>query len=204
MKISEKAVICDKNENVQQLENDAVMKTAVTTLSSVSESVSENIENNKMETSPDTTDKKVVGESCDVDSSKLVVEETIEWDCNTSVESNGVRHSPEHSAESESEFCEESSQDNINTETDDSAEELESLSNSPVHSENSNSNTSEEISWTRDEDKVILETLQKEGDKEDTFTHIAEILGNRTVFQIKERFHTLMSLLKKMTSFISK
>lgn len=130
---------------------------------------------------------------------KPLTDDVTEWDCNTSMESIEVRHSPEHSGGSESEFCEESSQDNINTETDESPEEIESLSNSPVHSENSNSNPSEDVSWTRDEDKTILETLRKEGGKEEAFICISEMLKHRTVSQIKDRFRTLMNLLQKMT-----
>lgn len=103
------------------------------------------------------------------------------------------------------EFCEESSQDNINTETDDS--ELESLSNSPVHSENSNSNnTFEEVgaaaalSWSREEDKIILETFQREESKEEAFARISEKLSDRSVAQIRQRFQTLMELLQKMAT----
>lgn len=140
-------------------------------------------------------------EDCNGVNEKPSVDDIAEWDCNASIESVEIRHSPEHSAESESEFCEESSQDNINTETDESAEELESLSNSPVHSENSNSNHAhEEVLWTRDEDKIILETLQKEGGKDSAFIRISELLESRSIVQIKERFQTLMNLLQKMTS----
>lgn len=96
------------------------------------------------------------------------------------------------------EFCEESSQDNINTESDDSIE-MDSLSNSPVHSDNSNSNTFEET-WTRDEDKIILETFQKGINKDEAFARIAKSLENRTVSQIKQRFQMLMNLLQKMAS----
>lgn len=85
------------------------------------------------------------------------------------------------------EFCEESSQDNC-----------ESDSNSSISSMNnqsqSDSNT-EECSWKREEDKIILETFQKENDKEHAFIIIADQLKNRTVPQISNRFQTLMTLL---------
>ncbi|KAF5275263.1 hypothetical protein FQA39_LY06923 [Lamprigera yunnana] len=128
-------------------------------------------------------------------------EDDSEWDCNAAIKFVENKHSPDHSAGSESEFCEESSQDNINTETDDSAEELESLSNSPVHSENSNSNLpDEDITWTRDEDKIILETMQKEGGKDEAFTKISKILETRSILQIRERFQILMNFLQKLAT----
>ncbi|KAJ8945211.1 hypothetical protein NQ314_009280 [Rhamnusium bicolor] len=59
-------------------------------------------------------------------------------------------------------FCEESSQDNC-----------ESDSNSSISSSNnqsqSDSNIGEECSWKREEDKIILETFQKKNDKENVF-----------------------------------
>lgn len=79
-------------------------------------------------------------------------------------------------------------------------DESGSVTNSPAHSENSNSNTFEQTSWTRDEDKIILETFQKEDDKEKALQHICELLVNRTLSQIKARFDTLMSLLQAMTA----
>lgn len=148
---------------------------------------------------------------------------TAEWDCNTSIESMELRLSPDHeqdieqdvehdieheteqpSAESESEFCEETSQDNINSDSEDSVEEMEiesTSSNSPGASENSN--TGEEICWTRDEDKVLLQTLQSEGGTEDAFKLISERLENRTITQVKQRFNTLLSLIRKMTDVTS-
>uniref|UniRef100_A0A1Y1MDI7 Myb-like domain-containing protein n=1 Tax=Photinus pyralis TaxID=7054 RepID=A0A1Y1MDI7_PHOPY len=163
--------------------------------SEIAENIPNSDENVKMAAAISNIDE------CDGANEKPSMEDAGEWDCNTSIESVEVRHSPEHSAESESEFCEESSQDNINTETDESAEELESLSNSPVHSDNSNSNHApEEVSWTRDEDKIILETLQKECGRDSAFVNISELLENRSVLQVKERVQTLMDLLQKMTS----
>lgn len=75
------------------------------------------------------------------------------------------------------------------------------MTHSPVMSENSNSNTFEQVlSWTRDEDKIILETFQKENNKDQAFQHISELLENRTVAQIKQRFETLMNLLQEMAA----
>lgn len=87
-----------------------------------------------------------------------------------------------------SEFCEESSQDNC-----------ESDSNSSVSSYNiqsqSDSNAGDEGSWTREEDKIILETFKRENDKETSFKLIADELKNRSVPQIRNRFETLMTFL---------
>lgn len=74
------------------------------------------------------------------------------------------------------------------------------MSNSPAHSENSNSNTFEQVTWTRDEDKVILESFQKEDSKEKALKRISEQLTNRTLSQIKSRFVTLMNLLQTMAA----
>lgn len=74
------------------------------------------------------------------------------------------------------------------------------MSNSPVHSENSNSNTFELITWTRDEDKIILESFQKEDSKEKALKRISEQLSSRTLPQIKDRFVTLMNLLQAMAA----
>lgn len=95
------------------------------------------------------------------------------------------------------EFCEESSQDNVNSESE-SADEVGSMSNSPPHSENSNSATFD--TWTRDEDKIILESFQKEDSKEKALKRITEQLANRTLPQIKARFVTLMNLLQAMAA----
>lgn len=147
--------------------------------------------------------------------SKTTTEELMEWDCNTSVESIEIKPSPERSAESESgkyqhiykqtiyfkpfhfyaEFCEESSQDNM-TDCEESIEETESIPS--IHSENSNSNPCDETSWTREEDKIILETFQREGRNKEVFEQIATILKSRSSTQIKQRFQILLNLLQQM------
>lgn len=75
---------------------------------------------------------------------------------------------------------------------------------SPVHSENSNNSTSDDITWTREEDRIILQTFQTEGNNKETFKHVAEILGNRTVEQIKTRFYRLINLLQEMAAAAGK
>ncbi|XP_075215908.1 uncharacterized protein LOC142321584 [Lycorma delicatula] len=55
-------------------------------------------------------------------------------------------------------------------------------------------------SWTKEEDKVILQTFQQEGDSDQTFIMIRERLPLRSVEEVKSRFHILMLLLKRMTT----
>lgn len=57
--------------------------------------------------------------------------------------------------------------------------------------------------WTREEDKIILETFQKEDDKEKAFVRISELLESRTRHQIEERFTTLMNLLREMAAAVA-
>ncbi|KAL1513123.1 hypothetical protein ABEB36_002583 [Hypothenemus hampei] len=97
----------------------------------------------------------------------------------------------QQTAESETEiYLEESSQDNY--ETDDSCSSSESAKGSQ-----SDSNTNDEPAWQRDEDTIILETLQKEDDKEYALQIISDKLPNRTVGQIRSRLSRLMDLLIK-------
>lgn len=72
---------------------------------------------------------------------------------------------------------------------------------SPVHSDNSNSNpVPDDVSWTREEDRIILKTFQSEGNTEATFKRVSEILENRTIEQIKTRFERLIRLLQEMAA----
>lgn len=199
--------VVDENPFPSVVSTETCERTAVATNSDYSNAIASN---------ELTTNDCVVGSTPRIDEYDGGI---VEWDCNTSIESLDLRLSPEPdpeqehdveheieqpSAESESEFCEETSQDNINSDSEDSVEEMEiesTSSNSPGASENSN--TGEEISWSRDEDKVILQTLQSEGGTEDAFKLISECLENRTVTQVKQRFNTLLSLIRKMTDITS-
>ncbi|XP_050305463.1 GON-4-like protein [Anthonomus grandis grandis] len=92
----------------------------------------------------------------------------------------------QQTAESESEiYQEESSQDNY--ESDDSTTSEESTKGSQ--------SDTDEPPWRREEDTIILETLQKEDDKEYALQIIAERLPSRTVGQIRNRLTRLMDLL---------
>ncbi|XP_060537250.1 uncharacterized protein LOC132708723 isoform X2 [Cylas formicarius] len=90
--------------------------------------------------------------------------------------------------ESESEFCEESSQDNY--ESDSSCSSMASNNQSQ-----SDSNTNDEPLWGREEDTIILETFQREDDKDYALQIICDKLPNKTISQIRSRFSTLMTLL---------
>lgn len=92
----------------------------------------------------------------------------------------------------------ETSQDNINTDSDCSTENINSPAH--LHSENSNSNPGDDASWTRDEDKIILETFRREGDKEETYQQIANLLENRSVESVKSRFQRLFNILQEMAA----
>lgn len=114
-----------------------------------------------------------------------------------------VRVSPGHSVES-MDTCEESSQDSLpvqGSESDDSIilQEVESDnsedSNEEMSTEHENSQT-----WNRDEDKVILQTFQKNGDSQNVFKEIQHLLPGRSVPEIRQRFHILMGLLQEMSS----
>lgn len=56
----------------------------------------------------------------------------------------------------------------------------------------------ESRSWTRDEDKTMLEVLKGEPGSEQVFCRIRELLPHRTTIEIKERFCHVMNLLQKM------
>ncbi|XP_026495466.1 uncharacterized protein LOC113400197 [Vanessa tameamea] len=56
----------------------------------------------------------------------------------------------------------------------------------------------ESRSWTRDEDKTMLEVLKGEPGSEQVFCRIREQLPHRTTTEIKERFCHVMNLLQKM------
>lgn len=86
-------------------------------------------------------------------------------------------------------YLEESSQDNF--ESDDSSSSAESESKGSQ----SDSNTNDEPPWRREEDTIILETLQKEDDKEYALQIISDKLPNRTIGQIRSRLSRLMDLL---------
>ncbi|XP_026763201.2 uncharacterized protein LOC113521748 [Galleria mellonella] len=53
-------------------------------------------------------------------------------------------------------------------------------------------------SWTRDEDKTMLEVLKGEASSELVFCKISELLPHRSVTEIKERFCHVMNLLQQM------
>ncbi|KAM3956688.1 uncharacterized protein ACR2FA_009339 [Aphomia sociella] len=53
-------------------------------------------------------------------------------------------------------------------------------------------------SWTRDEDKTMLEVLKGEASSEQVFGRINELLPHRSVTEIKERFCHVMNLLQQM------
>ncbi|XP_057338730.1 uncharacterized protein LOC130676485 isoform X3 [Microplitis mediator] len=51
--------------------------------------------------------------------------------------------------------------------------------------------------WTRQEDALLLQHIQKDY-SESSFVTVSEILGNRTVEEVKDRCQTLLSLLEKI------
>lgn len=53
-------------------------------------------------------------------------------------------------------------------------------------------------SWTREEDKTMLEVLKGEASSEQVFGRIRELLPHRSVTEIKERFCHVMNLLQQM------
>ncbi|RZF46058.1 hypothetical protein LSTR_LSTR004771 [Laodelphax striatellus] len=55
-----------------------------------------------------------------------------------------------------------------------------------------------ESSWTREEDKVILQTFQQDGDSDKIFTKINAVLPLRSIPEIRSRFQVLMQLLNQM------
>ncbi|CAH0713154.1 unnamed protein product, partial [Brenthis ino] len=56
----------------------------------------------------------------------------------------------------------------------------------------------ENKSWTRDEDKTMLEVLKGEPGSEQVFCRIRELLPHRSATEIKERFCHVMNLLQQM------
>ncbi|KAH1007204.1 hypothetical protein HUJ04_004470 [Dendroctonus ponderosae] len=117
-------------------------------------------------------------------------EKSTEYCMDSSGESLEKSLTPEqHTMESETELdVEESSQDNY--ESDESSSSTESTKGSQ-----SDSNTNDEPAWGREEDTIILETIQKEDDKEYALQIISDKLPNRTVAQIRSRLSRLVNLL---------
>ncbi|XP_063919248.1 uncharacterized protein LOC135134483 isoform X2 [Zophobas morio] len=97
-----------------------------------------------------------------------------------------LKVSSDHSGESGSEFFE-SSQDITNTD-----EDSDDLANVQL--------TRQNASWTREEDKIILQAFRQSNNNEETFKQISKVLQNRSVVEIKSRFHKLMSLLQEMAA----
>lgn len=120
--------------------------------------------------------------------------EVCDWD---------VKTSPGPSIESV-DTCEESSQDTIPAQGSESDDSIEVESVISDNSDDSNDDTLTEHenthSWTRDEDKVILETFQQSGEEQKAFKAIQQRLPDRTILEIRQRFHVLMSLLQEMAS----
>lgn len=56
----------------------------------------------------------------------------------------------------------------------------------------------ENKSWTRDEDKTMLQILQGEAGSEEIFCRIRELLPHRSITEIKDRFFHVMNLLQQM------
>ncbi|KAH0568279.1 GON-4-like protein [Cotesia glomerata] len=67
--------------------------------------------------------------------------------------------------------------------------------------DNDKSNSINELvnnsSWTRQEDSLLLQHIQKDY-SESTFITVSQLLGNRTVTEVKERCQALLALLEKM------
>lgn len=110
--------------------------------------------------------------------------------------------SPGHSTES-LDTCEESSQDTIHqpnsdNDSDESIGEVESVSDGSEESGKDDDN--DRSSWTRNEDKIILQMFQQHTDNDVILSKIQELLSNRSITEIKQRFNILLSLLKKIKS----
>lgn len=87
-------------------------------------------------------------------------------------------------------------QPKIEVSTDVKTEEKSNTCTDPVCTELKNEIKSN--SWTRDEDKTMLEVLKGEADTEQVFMRIRELLPHRSVTEIKERFCHVMTLLQQM------
>ncbi|XP_033111775.1 GON-4-like protein [Anneissia japonica] len=53
------------------------------------------------------------------------------------------------------------------------------------------------ISWTRDADRLLLQTCQKMDNNTSTFELVSQQLGNKSVSEVEDRFNTLMALFTK-------
>ncbi|XP_071952756.1 GON-4-like protein [Antedon mediterranea] len=53
------------------------------------------------------------------------------------------------------------------------------------------------VSWTRDEDRLLLQTCQTIDNNKMALEQVSEILGNKSLSEIEERFNTLMTLFTK-------
>lgn len=56
----------------------------------------------------------------------------------------------------------------------------------------------EDVTWTRDQDKMILEVINGELDsEEEVIERLVELMSDRTREQITTRFHFLLNVLRK-------
>lgn len=106
-----------------------------------------------------------------------------------------VIKSPVRSIES-ADTCEESSQDTIEKNNSDSDI---SIMNSESDNSDFEFDSSNDSSWTRQEDKVILQMFKEYGDGEHIYKNIQQVLSKRTVNEIRQRFRLLLSLLQEMS-----
>uniref|UniRef100_A0A1B6D7L8 Myb-like domain-containing protein n=2 Tax=Clastoptera arizonana TaxID=38151 RepID=A0A1B6D7L8_9HEMI len=60
--------------------------------------------------------------------------------------------------------------------------------------------TQEMYNWTKEEDKIILQAFQLEGDTKATLMKINQLLPLRSIEEIQKRFQVLLQLLQRMTS----
>lgn len=79
----------------------------------------------------------------------------------------------------------------------------QNLKNTSDPSKTSISETVEDVDsipWTREEDKIVLQTFQAESDFDSTVIKICELLPHKSLSEIKNRFRILLNLLQKITS----
>ncbi|XP_019616888.1 PREDICTED: GON-4-like protein [Branchiostoma belcheri] len=90
-------------------------------------------------------------------------------------------------------------EEQISTRSENEDEKME-LTEGKYEADEKNSSGDGAIMWTRDQDRTLLQACQQQGATPETFSSVAEQLGDRTQQQVTDRFLKLMALYHQGTS----
>ncbi|KAI8479611.1 B cell differentiation [Branchiostoma belcheri] len=90
-------------------------------------------------------------------------------------------------------------EEQVSTRSENEDEKME-LTEGKDEADEKNSSGDGAIMWTRDQDRTLLQACQQQGATPETFSSVAEQLGDRTQQQVTDRFLKLMALYHQGTS----